>query len=189
MNTKSTILFALIAISLLSFSSAKNAECAQKLHSLQNNVTNLQYYAQDQDILGVFSTLRLISKEKNYIAEVCQEEVFDFLEERDYSSVQGCQESFATIEDLTYETENDEESLKTVRELGKFYPVFLQSCFYADDYLLMNMPEEVHDEVMEAFKELAQELLDEEDRLMREIIDDMSSFESQKKEAFLPVIN
>jgi len=173
MNTKITILFAVVFLSLLVLSCAMNSECARKVHSFKGSLESLQYYAQDQDILGVFSTLRSISKAKNNINEACKDEVF---EERDYSLVQGCQESFAIIEDLTYETEDDEESLRTVRELGKFYPVFLQSCFYADDYLLVNISDEIHREGMEALQELAQELLDEEDRLMKEILAEFNSF-------------
>jgi len=179
MNTKFAI-YLTIFLSLFILAHSMNPECADHIEKLYETLDELQYATYDQDILGVFRSLRLISKARNSIFNACGEEPSDFTNEGEFDMVQGCQESFEIVGDILDGITIEEESLKAIGKLERFYPFFQQTCLYADDYLVMSLSEEGNDEVMEALEELMQELLDQENRLVNEILSDIDDVKGKK---------
>ena len=172
-----------IILSLFLLAHSMSPECTSHLKGLSKTFDILQYSAQDQDVLGVFRALRLLSKGKNSVYEVCGDEVLDFFGEEEYDTVQGCQGSSAYLEEILEEVydeiHSEEESLKAIRKLERFYPIFQQTCLNADDDFGMNVSEEANDEIMEALEELMQELLDKQERLVDEIFDDLEDLKTE----------
>jgi len=176
MNTKFAI-YLTILLSLFIIAQSINPNCAEHAQNLVETLNELEYATYDQDVLGVFRNLRLISKAKN---SACGNEISDLIDQREFDMVQGCQESFEIVGDILDGITSEEESLKAIGKLERFYPFFQQTCLYADDYLVMSPSEEDNDEVMEALEELMQELLDQENRLVNEILSDIDDVKGKK---------
>jgi len=185
MQSKFTILFVIIA--LFSLSKA-NPKCLRQLQELEGTLTDLNYATQDQDIFGVSLGLKSVVKAAKPLKEACAEETFDFLAEREYEWIQGCQEGFGILGEILNEMSTEGGVLQGVLELEKFERVFQQTCFYTDDYMIMRLLDEAQIDMMGDLEDLIQGLLQDKERLVRELLAEIQGFEveSEKMEkAFL----
>jgi len=150
---------------------AMTSECADKLRDLQEILLDLHYSTHDQDIFGVSLSLKSISKSAKLISLGCGEDSINIEGKEEYGWIQGCQEGFEFLRDITSEIGSLEDSLLAVKELERFYPVFKGTCLYADDYLLVeDLCFNDYDVDCEKrnVKGMIQELLDDEEALTRE---------------------
>jgi len=131
------LFFSAILISLASLSFAVHPECAVKLLDIQETLLDLYYSTQDQDLGGVALSYKSISKGADTISLACAEEPSKLRDEEETGWIQGCQESFGFLRDITHQADDSlEATLLAVRELERFYPMFQGACRYADDDLL-----------------------------------------------------
>jgi len=182
MQTK--IIFFTVLFALFTGFSALSQDCIHKIQSIEGSLMDLHYFAQDQEILSVFLTLKSLLKVNKSLTDICYEESAYKIDKNGEENqwIQGCQEGFKMLRNITSTIDSNEEKLQALRKLTDFYPVFENTCLYADDYLLLEILEGNDSERGDIIKGMIREFLDEEDRFVNEIVEELEASNHTKAE-------